>query len=281
MVPIDLRLACPHIGANGGCGIGMGSVTFFQLRPRGSHWWYEAGGGWIEQRLLDDPLRTLTDSTWVLSPFSAVYELKSPPDAPVAIDFYIGPGVYGGMHNASVHPTVKGEDVYKIPWTEMIPLEGGIGPGGRAELALVFGRHLEAHVDATLAPLLIGDATEHPNHAAAPLDYVHDGIPMWRRGNVGLGWIDYKALPLKPSFELFAAELSERRIDRMGYRGAMLRFDVPLRAPRMTVAVNSCDVSGQSIRRREARSLDGVSARDPRLGRELAHVRAPDRGGEA
>ncbi len=31
---------------------------------------------------------------------------------------------------------------------------------------------------------------------------------------------------------VFAAELSTRPVDRIGYRGAMLRFDIPLRMPR-------------------------------------------------
>src|SRR6185437_5836079 len=67
MLPFDLP-ACSHPGVNGGCGVGMGSMTFLQIRPHGSHWWVEAGGGWYEQRVLDDPLRTLTESTWMLTP---------------------------------------------------------------------------------------------------------------------------------------------------------------------------------------------------------------------
>lgn len=229
MIPFDAP-DCTHIGDQGGCGVGLGSVTFIQFRPEGTHWWFEAGGGWFEQRLLDDPLRTVTDSTWVLSPFSALYQFKTNPSKPIALDTYIGPGVYGGMHNASIHPTVKGQDVYNFPWTEFVPLEGGIGPGARAEIDVIFGGHVEAHVDATISAFLLGGTNEHPNHAVAPLDFRHDGIPIWRRANVGIGYVDWQKMPMKPSFELFGAELSERRVDRLGYRGVMLRFDVPLRA---------------------------------------------------
>ena len=230
MVPF-VAPSCAHTGAQGGCGVGLGSNTFVQIRPARSHWWFEAGGGWFEQRLLDDPLRTLTDSTWVLSPFSAVYEVKTNPELPIALDLYAGPGIYGGMHYASVHPTVKGADIYNFPWTELMPLEGGVGPGGRVEVALIFGGAVEAHGDLTVAPFLLGHATAHANSAAAPLDYARSGIPIWRRGSVGIGWVNSKIVPLKPSIDLFGAELSERRIDRLGYRGAMLRFDIPLRVP--------------------------------------------------
>jgi hypothetical protein len=106
-VPIDLP-ACPRVGAFGGCGMGIGSFAFVQLRPRGSRIWYEAGGGWIQQRVLNDDLRTVAESSWVLSPIIATWDLHTDLAAPVAFRTFVGPGLFFGMHNAHMHPTLRG-----------------------------------------------------------------------------------------------------------------------------------------------------------------------------
>jgi hypothetical protein len=36
-------------------------------------------------------------------------------------------------------------------------------------------------------------------------------------------------MPFDLTLAFFAAELSDRPVDRIGYRGLMLRFDIPLR----------------------------------------------------
>lgn len=231
MLPFDLP-ACSHVGANGGCGLGVGNMAFISIAPRHSKWWFEAGGGWWEQRVLYDPIRTLGESTWMLTPISVLREFATDPDAAVALRWLVGPGVYGGMHSGNMHPSVRGQDVYpNFRATELYVFDGGIGPGARTELSLVLFRHLTLEGDLTVAPLLIGGASREIPRAVEPLNYPRSGLPMWRKIDFGIGWQDYKLMPFKPTLELFAAELSERRFDRIGYRGAMLRFDVPLRVP--------------------------------------------------
>ena len=228
MVPLTLP-TCSHVGANGGCGLGQGGFAFLQIRPRNTHWWFEVGGGSFDQRVRDDALRELGETTWMLTPLTALYELATPSEWPVAAKWLVGPGIYGGMLNASMQPTTKGQDVFRNqPWTEIYPLYGGVGPGGRTEVSFVLGRHLTVDGDLTIAPLLLGGAI-YPSSAVAPLDVAHRGFPTWRKLDFGIGYQDYARMPFKPSVEVFAAELSNRRIDKVDYRGVMMRFDIPLR----------------------------------------------------
>jgi hypothetical protein len=231
VVPIDLP-ACPRPGAFGGCGMGIGGFAFVQLRPRGSRIWYEAGGGWIQQRVFNDALRTVAESTWVLSPITAVREFHTDLSAPVALRVFAGPGVFFGMHNAHMHPTLRGADVYPdVPWTEMYPLDAGIGPGGRIEGRLVFARRLTLEGEAIMAPFLLGGPARRTSRDVAPLDFEREGMSVWRKFSAGVGWDDPRSLPFKLSAAFFGAELSERPLERIGYRGVMLRFDIPLRVP--------------------------------------------------
>lgn len=231
MLPFDLP-ACSYVGANGGCGFGVGNMAFISIAPRHSKWWYEAGGGWYEQRVLYDPIRTLGESTWVLTPMQVLREFATDPDLPIALRVLVGPGVYGGMHSGNMHPSVRGQDVYSnFRASELYVFEGGVGPGGRAEAAIVILRHLTFDADLTVAPLLINGTSRDISRAVEPLNYPRSGLPTWRKLDFGVGFQHYAFLPFKPSIQFFAAELSTRRIDEMGYRGAMLRFDVPLRVP--------------------------------------------------
>jgi hypothetical protein len=134
------------------------------------------------------------------------------------------------MLNASMQPTSKGQDVFRNqPWTQTYPLYGGVGPGGLCELSLVLAHRIALDGDLTIAPLLLGGADTHVSAAVAPLDAAHRGFPTWRKLDFGIGYQDYRNLPFKPAFEVFAAELSNRRVDQVGYRGVMMRFDIPLR----------------------------------------------------
>lgn len=228
MIPFDLP-TCSHPGANGGCGLGQGGFAYLQLRPKDTHWWLEVGGGSFDQRVLDDALRELGETTWLLTPLTALYEMATPTDWPIATNWQIGPGLFGGMLNASMQPTTKGQDVYRSqPWTQIYPLYGGVGPGARTELSLVLFQHVALDGDLTIAPLLLGGAG-HPSANVAPLDGPRSGFPTWRKLDFGIGYQDYRNLPFKPAFEFFGAELSSRRVDKVGYRGAMMRFDIPLR----------------------------------------------------
>ena len=230
MVPLDLP-TCPRPGAFGGCGVGVGSHSYLQVRPTGSRWWLEAGGGWFQQRVLDDALRTVSESTWVLSPITALCEVHTDRAAPLALTVLAGPGLFFGMHAAHMHPTTRGKEVYPIRWSELYPLDAGIGPGARVEAHLALFRHLGLEANLVVAPFVLGGPVRETPRAIAPLDVDREGVSVWRKLDVGLAWDDPVRLPFKPTVAFFAAELSERPLDRIGYRGVMLRFDVPLRLP--------------------------------------------------
>ena len=231
MLPVDLP-ACRHIGADGGCGIGVGNMAFITVAPRHSKWWFEAGGGWFEQRVLYDAVRTLGESTWMLTPLSVMRELSTNQDWPIALQWYIGPGIYGGMHSGNMHPSVRGQDVYpNFRASELYVFDGGVGPGLRTELHINVLRHLTFEGNLVFAPLLIGGASRDISRAVEPLNYPRSGVPIWRKLDFGIGFQDYKALPFKPVLMFFGAELSERHLDKLGYRGGMIRFDVPIRVP--------------------------------------------------
>jgi hypothetical protein len=231
MLPVDLP-ACRHVGADGGCGIGVGNMAFISIAPHHSKWWFEAGGGWFEQRVLYDPIRTLGESTWVLTPISVMREISTNPDRAIALQWFVGPGIYGGMHSGNMHPSVRGQDVYpNFRASELYVFDGGVGPGARTELHITVLRHLTLEGNLILAPLLIGSASGNISRAVEPLNYPRSGIPMWRKLDVGIGFQDYKLVPFKPVLMFFGAELSERPLDRLGYRGGMIRFDIPIRVP--------------------------------------------------
>lgn len=224
--------ACPHPGARGGCGVGVGGYSYLQVRPRGSHVVFEAGGGFIQQRVLNDALRTVSESQLILSPVTALYSLETNPDGEVALRVRAGPGVFFGMHNGHVHPTPRGRDVYHdLPWHQMFPLDVGAGPGGRVEGRVAIHQHLVVEADLTMAPLVIGGPESQVSAEVAPLDRPRHGVSVFRRIIAGVGWDDPNLLPFKPTLSFFATELSDRAIDRIGYQGLLLRFDVPLKVP--------------------------------------------------
>ncbi|MBX3223262.1 MAG: hypothetical protein KF795_22310 [Labilithrix sp.] len=231
VLPVDLP-ACSKVGEHGGCGLGVGGFSFLQLRPRGSRWWYEAGGGWIQQRVLNDALRTVAESSWVLTPISVLRELRTDLDSDLALRVFAGPGIYFGMHTAHLHPTRRGMDVYTdVPWTQMYPLDAGIGPGGRVEARVIVKQHFLLEGEVLMAPFLLGGPTRQVSSDVAPLDFEREGMSVWRKVGLGIGWDDPRVLPFKATLAFFAAELSDRPVERIGYRGGMLRFDIPLRVP--------------------------------------------------
>lgn len=232
MVATDAPI-CPRPGAYGGCGLGVGDFAFLSFRPRGSKWWFEAGGGWIQQRILNDEYRTVAESSWVLTPISATYEVKTDPERAVAFRAFAGPGLYFGLHNGHMHETLRGQrdKNLRAPWHEMYVLDGGIGPGGRIDARLVFGRRVGIEAELVMAPFLLGGPTgDRPSTDIAPLDFERGGMSVWRKGLVGLSWNDPK-WPIRPVLAAFGAELSERPVFLAGHRGVMLRFDIPLRVP--------------------------------------------------
>jgi hypothetical protein len=232
MVATDAPV-CPRVGAYGGCGLGVGDFAFLSIRPRGSRWWLEAGGGWIQQRIYNDQYKTVAESSWVLTPISATYEVKTDQERAVAFKMYAGPGIYFGLHNGHMHPTLRGERDKNLnaPWHEMYGLDGGIGPGGRVDARVVFGRRIGLDAELVVSPFLLGGPVSgRPSTDISPLDFERGGMSVWRKGLVGVSWNDPK-WPIRPVLAAFAAELSERNVFLAGHRGVMLRFDIPLRVP--------------------------------------------------
>jgi hypothetical protein len=222
--------ACPQPGAYGGCGVGLGGFSFAQIRPRGGKLWYESGGGWIQQRILNDQLRTVNESAWVLTPLTVLRPFATDRSRDLALRVRAGAGLFFGMHAAHMHPTELGAETYQHrPWSEIYPLAAGIGPGPRLEGRLTVLRHLTLDGDLVVAPFLAGGPSSDVSHDVAPLDAPRHGLTVWRRVEAGIGWTDPGVVPFDIVVALFGAELSERSPFKIGYRGAMLRFDVPLR----------------------------------------------------
>jgi hypothetical protein len=222
--------ACPTPGAYGGCGVGIGGFGGIHLRPNGSNWWFEAGGGWVEQRVANDQYRTLAESAWVLTPIAAAYEVRAG-DSPFAVRAQAGPGFYFGMHNAHVHPTTLGEQTLNPPWTELYPLDAGAGPGARVEARFIFFRRVSLDGELVMAPFVIGGPTTHPSSDVAPLDAPRGGLPVWRALSFGPSLDLTPMMPMRTGISAFGLELSGRPVHLFGHQGIMMRFEFPLRVP--------------------------------------------------
>ena len=221
--------SCPTPGANAGCGVGIGGFGGIEVRPFKSSLWYEVSGGWLEQRIASDSRRTLEESAWVLTPLTVTYA-ASASAGPLGIDARLGPGAYFGMHSAHLHPTTAGERTLDVPWHELYPLDGGVGPGARAELGVTFAHVVRLEGGVVAAPLVLGSRRTHVAPELEPLRLEPNGVPWWRALSCGVAVSD-PAWPMRLGMSFFAAELSTRRIEALGHAGFMLRFDFPLRAP--------------------------------------------------
>jgi hypothetical protein len=218
--------ACGGPDTGGGCGAGVGSFGGLHVRPRGSRWWFEVTGGWLEQRIANDAYRTLEESSWVLTPLAATYALEGRAGA-VAVAARFGPGAYFGMHAAHLHPTELGAKTLAVPWHELYPLDVGVGIGARAELALTFARSVRVSGGAVAAPLVAGTRHTRTSPELAPLAG-GSGVPWWRALSLGLD-VTAPSLSLQFGASLFLAELSTRSLDELGHAGFMFRFAFPLR----------------------------------------------------
>lgn len=234
LLGVDLP-SCPTPGAYGGCGVGVGSMSFLSVRPRRSKWWLEAGGGWLEQRVANDANRTLAESIWGLTPITALREVRAW-SGPVELRARAGPGVFFGAHQAHVHPTLRGWRAgIRPPWHEMYPLDAGLGPGARAELDVRFFEHLSLDGELVVAPFFLGGPTTRREPEIAPLDFAREGTSVWRRLTAELGIVGSRSFPLKTSIAFSAMELSDRPVTRFGYRTVSLRFDIPLDVARAKI----------------------------------------------
>jgi hypothetical protein len=217
-----------RVGA--GCGVGIGGYGGIHVRPVGSKLWYEVSGGWLERRIAQDARRTLEESSMVLSPLAVTRALAADV-GPVRLDARLGPGAYFGMHAAHLHPTREAAPELRAPWHELYPIDVGVGLGGRAELALTFARAVRLEGNLVVAPLLLGSRRPSVAPELAPLVAARRGIPCWRELSAGIA-VPEPVLPMRLGLSFFAGELSTRPLAKLGYRGLMLRFAFPLRAPR-------------------------------------------------
>jgi hypothetical protein len=228
----DVPAGCGTLGRQGGCGLGLGGFSGIRYKVAELTWpvTFEASGGWLQGRVVSDARRTVIESIWIMTPFAASYDARVTA-GPLEVKASLGPGVYFGMHNGHVHPTVLGarasSERVHASWTGIVPLEAGLGPGGNAALSVAaFGVALEA--EAIVAPFVAGYVDQHPDAAIAPLDAPRaGGIPVWRRASLGL------SVPLagggRVGLHAWAAELSTRALSELGHRALVVRFDLPLR----------------------------------------------------
>lgn len=217
---------CPP-GGDAGCGLGLGGYAELSARLTGSPvpLQYALGGGWIQGRSAHDARRTVMRSTWVVCPASlrAVLPLRI---GPVRVEGKLGPGLYGGMHNAHVHPT--GGPEADIPTHELVPLHFGVGPGGHAALSIALFDAVSLDADADLAALVLGGSNgDPPPSVAPPLASAGAGSVRWRR--LSLSVATPLLEPLRVGVGYWAAELSPGPLDRLGHGAWLLRVDVPLR----------------------------------------------------
>jgi hypothetical protein len=221
--------ACPAGASLGGCGLGAGGFGGLAFRPKGSALFFEAGGGWLEQRVRADDRRTLSESMWVLNPITVTLPVETPA-APLGLFLRAGPGLYFGMHNAHLHAH-RASARAGVPWHELFPLDAGLGPGGRAEAGILIARRVRFHGEVVGALLPLGTRGSTPGEALRPLARSR-GVPSFRQVSAGIGYED-PSTPMRLGVSLFAAELSSRPYTELGHRGAFLRLEFPLKADRV------------------------------------------------
>ena len=225
MVGFNVPSPCSP-GSQGGCGVGVGGFAGLNVRLARSRVWLEVSGGWVQQRVANDAHRTLGESTWVMTPIGVAVEETLGRGGPVELHLTGGPSLHFGMHNAHVHPTALGAQTLSVPWTEIMPLHGGAGPGARAEARLVLGQRISLDLEGVFSPFLLSSTDTSPREVLAQLGpTAGQGIPTWRRVSVGASFIDRS---MRVGFSFFAAELSGRPVTQLGHQAIALRFDFPL-----------------------------------------------------
>jgi hypothetical protein len=219
--------SCSSPGASGGCGVGMGGYGGIYVRPVGSIVWFEATGGWLEQRVKSDERGTLAESVWVLAPLTVTAELEET-SGPLGVGLRAGPGIYWGMHNAHFHPTPEYASSFDGKWNELYPIDYGLGPGARVEARITLLRRLSLAAEVVVAPLLLSHSTSS-SMRPVPLDDERGPLVAWRTLALGASWDKPEVMPMRIGASLFGAELSRRPLTMLGQRGFLLRFDFPLR----------------------------------------------------
>lgn len=216
--------------AQAGCGLGMG--TFSELRVRVNNTripiWLGISGGWIQGRHDIGVTRSLVDATWVLSPISVETEYVYN-DNKLSFRFGGGFGVFGGMHNAHVHPMPDHRAEVDSGPFEIVPYEWGAGLGSTLRFELNLRNVFSLHGQASLAPMPIHES-EKPGVAwLQPMDSTRgDSMLTWRRFSAGLTF-DQLWPGHKVGLETTFSELSSRKILSLGHKAIGLRVEIPLR----------------------------------------------------
>lgn len=233
LVGYDVPAPCAALGVPAGCGLGLGTSSavrgMWALRPIGLG--LTMGAEWIQGRVDRDGTRTLVESSWVLSPIGVRAEVPFGGDEVEAVPG-LGVGLYGGLHDAHLHAEPDVDYALTESAFELVPLEGGVGPGGTADLAVTFGGALRLEGSVTLAPLLAGGGRDTPVPFAAILNAPNpDGLVVWRQASASIT-VRPPGFPMWIGARYWAGELSRRELLRAGHRALGFTFDVPLREER-------------------------------------------------
>ncbi|MCK6549681.1 hypothetical protein L6R52_27845, partial [Myxococcota bacterium] len=185
-------------------------------------------GGWIMGRFLEDDLATRAESTWMLSPITVLAEV--PIDAgPLRLDLSLGPGLFGGLHNAHVHPKGRTRAELDVPWTELVVLHGGVGPGVHARATLTFWEIASLDAEAELAWLALGGTNEDLPEVLDVLDALrYTGTPTWRKLTAGVGLALPALAPLRFTARVWLGQLSPGPITALGHQGLGLELTIPI-----------------------------------------------------
>ncbi len=220
---------CPARVSLAGCGVGMGGFGSVGVRFKGSVLTYEAGGGWLEQRVSNDTTRTLSESMWVLTPVSVLVPVETA-KAPLQLYMIGGPALSFGMHAAHVHPTELGSHTLDVPWHELYPLELGVGPGGALRAGLRIAGRVALEGELAFAIFTLGTRHVSPPPQVSPFGPT-EGVPTFRMLSAGVKYAD-PGTPMDFGVGVFGAELSSRPIGRLGHTGAMIHLRFPLSVDR-------------------------------------------------
>lgn len=230
LVSHDVPAGCTSLGAPGGCGLGLGTSSevrgMWEVRPVGLG--LTMGAEWIQGRVDRDSVRTLVESSWVLSPIGLRVELPLGGD-----DVRLTPGaslgVYGGMHNAHLHAESDIDFEVTDSIFEIETLDGGVGPGASADLALQLGSVLRLEGGIAVSPLVLGGGRGSPvPYAEVLFDDEPGSTVTWRRATAAL-MARPPGFPFWFGARYWTGELSRRHLTELGHRAVSVAFEVPLR----------------------------------------------------
>jgi len=228
MIGTHVPSGCSTLGAEGGCGLGIGSFSSLGFRLRGSNVWIRNDGGWLESRVSTNEKRTLGESTFALVPAEVLYELElggGRRTRSLGLVLRGGANVVLGIHQAHVHPRPAFVDVYPKNITEMAFLDVGIGAGAVAEARVDVGRWFSLFGQARFTPLPLGGVRKTVEPEAERLATDRPGDFVTYR-QVVFGASHYvSAIGLDLGVGYAAMELSGRHVTNLGHGALTVQLD--------------------------------------------------------